>query len=124
MAIVTNGSTGTHITSKWLGGKGEYCDCFSFFYRGWCKHIRKVKDMAVEIKDYIKKTKMKKLPSALKGLNEMFGGTAYTNDNIFAYYSEPEIGKTLKVFEDAVYFTSLGENVLYITTEGLSLIHI
>lgn len=117
---VFHGKTGSHVTSQFMGGKW-FCTCISFQVRKLCKHRKRLlaKMTAVEIDDIINNEDLSmEFPSNLNGINEIFGGSAYNNNEISALYGKPGSGKSLFAIQEAVYLSSIGKNVLFIDTEG------
>jgi len=64
---------------------------------------------------------VRRFPSSLEVINELFGEEAYNTDIIFAIYGMPEMGKSLFLTQEAVWFNCHGWNVLYVDTEGSAL---
>ena len=71
----------------------------------------------MKLKDYLSR-KIRNYPSPLENLDYLFDGYAFTSEEIFGLFGQPQTGKTLLAFQTAYYLTSKGYNVLYIDTEG------
>lgn len=124
IGMVVKGNHGTYLTCYNYWQDEAYCTCIGYQVHKRCKHVRYLKDyvdrrwneLAISIGET--ESVFREFPSSLKALNEMFGGTAYSSGEVFAYYAPPNVGKSLLMIQEAVFLTSLGYNVLYIETEG------
>lgn len=114
-----DGTTGTHVVERWDGSE-PYCTCIGFATRKCCKHVKEIFGVdEIKVDDIIKGSdEVKRIPSSLDALNDLFGGEAYNSDEMFAVYGKPKIGKSLLMLQESAYFSSIGYNVLYIDTEG------
>lgn len=77
-----------------------------------CKHRGWV-GMPVDLDEATKSLKLYK--STLDVFNEIYGGALYNSDEVVVIYGRPQVGKSLFCLQEAV---GVGENVLYIDTEG------
>jgi archaellum biogenesis ATPase FlaH len=98
-----------------------YCTCPSFYFRKKCKHFEKIKKVGKMVLswDNVEESKVvREFKSSLNVINDMFGGSAYTSDNIFGLFGLAGEGKSLLCIQEAFYLMSQGYRVLYIDTEG------
>lgn len=117
--MYTRGSTGTHVTSMWVGGDW-LCTCPSFYYRKKCKHLsRLIRIMnGYNIEDILNDKAGNKYGSSIDGINEMLDDKTYNSNEIVAVYGKPKVGKSLLSIQEACHLTAEGYNVLFIDTEG------
>jgi len=104
------GGGGIYVCSR------DFCSCPAGSFGKKCSHKEAIRNMPVKLSDAIKS--IKHLPSSIRQLNKELGGFLYNDDEIVCIYGKPNVGKSLFAFQEACYIASLGNNVLYIDTEG------
>jgi len=117
---ISKGSTGTHVTSCWIGGKWK-CTCMGFRVRKKCRHLnRLLENMCPVDLDKILNNEdvSKNYKSNLTVLNKLLQDDLYNSDEIVALYGKPDSGKSLLAIQEIAYLSAKGYNILYIDTEG------